>query len=164
MDRICGWIWGIWRLGWHLEFRSFYFGEYIYIFFINECTLYLQLKMNTNVGRLKIRKSSRRKVAGFGTRYRTPPSWRPGQHLFHKCTAVHVKRSERSVDWRSITESIYRLVGTYFKSQNSLTLTSEPLVEIITLRTHLLLCLMDWGVNDFCPACAYIHSELVSKP
>lgn len=131
---------------------------YIYIF-INE---------HSNVGRLKLRRSSssssRRKVAGFGARYWSPRCWWAGRHLFRKCVTVHVKQFEHSVDWRSITESIYILIGLYFKSRNSLTLTSERLAEIITLRTRLLLCLMDWGVNDFCPACAYIHPELVSNP
>lgn len=115
---------------------------YIYIF-INVCTLYLPLKMNTLTW------------AGWSSGGRAAPPVE-GRSL--------VKQFEHSVDWRSITEYIYILTGLYFKSRNSLTLTSERVAEIITLRTRLLLCLMDWGVNDFCPACAYIHPELVSKP
>lgn len=112
---------------------------YIYIF-INVCRLYLPLKMNTLTW------------AGWSSGGRAAPPVE-GRSL--------VKQFEHSVDWRSITESIYILIGLYFKSRNSLTLTSERVAEIITLRTRLLLCLMDWGVNDFCPACAYIHPGLI---
>lgn len=149
------------------HFGSFYFGECrIHIYFYKRMYIISPVEdEHSNVGRLKLRRSSssssRRKVAGFGARYWTPRCWWASRHLFRKCVTVHVKQFEHSVDWRSITESIYILIGLYFKSRNSLTLTSERVAEIITLRTRLLLCLMDWGVNDFCPACAYIHPGLI---